>query len=296
MFKGSFVALVTPFKNGKIDEEAFSRQIEMHVKAGTDGVIPCGTTGESATLSFEEHEYLVKLVVKLVASRMAVIAGTGSNNTQEAIYLSKAAERDGANACLVVTPYYNKPTQKGLVSYYREIAQSIKIPIIVYNVPGRTGVNISPSTLQEIAKIPGICGIKEASGDLVQMSEIFTNARLDFSVLSGDDMLLLPSLAIGSHGVISVVANILPKETKDMITAYNEHNHDLALSIHRKMFPVMKAMFLETNPIPVKAAMSLLGMIEPEIRSPLTPMERENLSQLKNVLSQFGFKNIKDIN
>ena len=290
MFKGSFVALATPFKNGKIDEPAFSRLIEMHVNAGTDGVIPCGTTGESATLSFEEHEYLVKLTVQLVAGRMAVIAGTGSNNTSEAIYLSKAAERDGANGCLVVTPYYNKPTQKGLIAYYREIAESIKIPIIVYNVPGRTGVNISPAALQEIGKIPGICGVKEASGDLVQMSEIFVDASLDFSVLSGDDMLLLPSLAIGSHGVVSVVANILPKETKDMITAYREGNHDLALSIHRKMFPVMKAMFLETNPIPVKAAMSLLGMIQPEIRSPLTVMEKDNLAQLKSVLIQYGFK------
>jgi 4-hydroxy-tetrahydrodipicolinate synthase len=290
MFKGSFVALVTPFKNGKIDEEAFAKMIEMHVQAGTDGVIPCGTTGESATLDFAEHEYLVALTVKLVNRRMLVIAGTGANNTSEAVHLTKAAQRDGADGCLVVTPYYNKPTQKGLVEYFRAVASSVTIPIIAYNVPGRTSVNIAPKTMAEIARIPNVTAVKEASGDLLQMSEISLATGNEFAILSGDDMLLLPALAIGATGVISVVANFLPKETKELITSFQAGNHQRALALHRKLFPVMKAMFMETNPIPVKAAMAMLGMIGPEIRSPLTPMETENAEKLRAILVEFGLK------
>lgn len=290
MFIGSYVALVTPFKNGKIDEESFAKMIEMHVAAGTDGVIPCGTTGESATLDFEEHEQLVALTVKLVRGRMKVIAGTGANNTKEAIHLSKAAERDGADGCLVVTPYYNKPTQKGLVNYFRQVASSVKIPIIAYNVPGRTGVNIAPKTMAEIAQISNVVAVKEASGDLVQMSEVSLATGREFEILCGDDMLLLPALAIGATGVISVVANFLPRETKELITSFRAGNHERALALHRKMFPVMKAMFMETNPIPVKAAMAILGMIGPEIRSPLTEMESDNLQRLREILQDFGMK------
>ncbi|MEI8027006.1 MAG: 4-hydroxy-tetrahydrodipicolinate synthase [Pseudomonadota bacterium] len=290
MFTGSFVALVTPFRDSKIDEKAFAALIEMHVAAGTDGIIPCGTTGESATLSFDEHQHLIRLAVKYTRKRMKVIAGTGSNSTAEAIFLSKAAEKDGADGCLVVTPYYNKPTQKGLIQYFKEVAESVSIPIIAYNVPGRTGVNIMPKTLLEISRNKNICAVKEASGDLVQMSEIAALMDKDFSILSGDDMLLLPGLSIGARGVISVVANILPKETKELITAYQARDTEAALKIHRNMFPVMKAMFMETNPIPVKAAMALLGWIQPEIRSPLTELEAENLASLKNILRDFGLK------
>jgi len=290
MFTGSFVALVTPFRDSRIDEKAFAALIEMHVEAGTDGIIPCGTTGESATLSFEEHQHLIRLAVKLTGKRMKVIAGTGSNSTAEAIFLSRAAEKDGADGCLVVTPYYNKPTQNGLIQYFREVAESVSIPIVAYNVPGRTGVNILPKTLVEMARSPNICAIKEASGDLVQMSEIAALMGPDFSILSGDDMLLLPGLAIGARGVISVVANLLPAETKALITAYQARDTDAALKLHRKMFPVMKAMFMETNPIPVKAAMGLLGWIHPEIRSPLTELEPENLTSLKKVLRDCGLK------
>ncbi len=290
MFTGSFVALVTPFRDSKIDEKAFAALIEMHVAAGTDGIIPCGTTGESATLSFDEHQHLIQLAVKYTRKRMKVIAGTGSNSTAEAIFLSKAAEKDGADACLVVTPYYNKPTQKGLIKYFKEVAESVSIPIIAYNVPGRTGVNIMPKTLFEISRNKNVCAVKEASGDLVQMSEIAALMDKEFSILSGDDMLLLPGLSIGARGVISVVANILPKETKELIAAYQARDTEAALKIHRKMFPVMKAMFMETNPIPVKAAMALLGWIQPEIRSPLTELESENLISLKNILRDFGLK------
>ncbi len=290
MFTGSFVALVTPFRDSKIDEKAFAALIEMHVAAGTDGIIPCGTTGESATLSFDEHQHLIQLAVKYTRKRMKVIAGTGSNSTAEAIFLSKAAEKDGADACLVVTPYYNKPTQKGLIKYFKEVAESVSIPIIAYNVPGRTGVNIMPKTLFEISRNKNVCAVKEASGDLVQMSEIAALMDKEFSILSGDDMLLLPGLSIGARGVISVGANILPKETKELIAAYQARDTEAALKIHRKMFPVMKAMFMETNPIPVKAAMALLGWIQPEIRSPLTELESENLISLKNILRDFGLK------
>lgn len=290
MFTGSFVALVTPFRDSKIDEKAFAALIEMHVAAGTDGIIPCGTTGESATLSFDEHQHLIRLAVKYTRKRMTVIAGTGSNSTAEAIFLSQAAEKDGADGCLVVTPYYNKPTQKGLIKYFKEVAESVSIPIIAYNVPGRTGVNIMPKTLLEISRNKNVCAVKEASGDLVQMSEIAALMDKDFSILSGDDMLLLPGLSIGARGVISVVANILPKETKELITAYQARDTEAALKIHRNMFPVMKAMFMETNPIPVKAAMALLGWIQPEIRSPLTELEAENLTSLKNILRNFGLK------
>ena len=290
MFTGSFVALVTPFRDSKIDEKAFADLIEMHVAAGTDGIIPCGTTGESATLSFDEHQHLIQLAVKYTRKRMKVIAGTGSNSTAEAIFLSKAAEKDGADGCLVVTPYYNKPTQNGLIKYFKEVAESVSIPIIAYNVPGRTGVNITPKTLLEMSRNKTICAVKEASGDLVQMSEIAALMDKDFSILSGDDMLLLPGLSIGARGVISVVANILPKETKALITAYQARDTEGALKIHRRVFPVMKAMFMETNPIPVKAAMALLGWIQPEIRSPLTELESENLVSLKSTLREFGLK------
>ena len=290
MFSGSFVALVTPFRKGEIDEKAFASLVERHVEAGTDGIIPCGTTGESATLSFDEHQHLIRLAVKLARGRVKVIAGTGSNSTAEAIFLSKSAEKDGADGCLVVTPYYNKPTQKGLIQYYREVASSVSLPIIAYNVPGRTGVNILPKTLLEISRSPNVCAVKEASGDLIQMSEIIGMMDQKFSVLSGDDMLLLPGLSLGARGVISVVANILPKETKDLISAYQAHKPEAALMIHKKMFPVMKAMFMETNPIPVKAAMAMLGWIQPEIRSPLTPLESDHMSSLKKVLLEFGLK------
>lgn len=290
MFQGSYVAIVTPFRNGTIDEDALAKLIEMHVDAGTDGIVPCGTTGESPTLTHEEHDRMIELTVKLVKGRMKVMAGTGSNNTAEAVRLSKAAEKAGADACLVINPYYNKPTQKGLYEHFKTVANSVKIPIIVYNIQSRTAVNIATPTLAELAKIPNIVGVKEASGDLAQMSDVAVSCGPNFSILSGDDALTLPLLSVGGHGVISVIANIIPRDVKQMITAYTSGNTDLATKMHKAMFPLVKAMFVETNPIPVKTALSLMGLMTAEIRLPLTSMDESNLRKLREAMLAYGLK------
>jgi len=290
MFTGSYVAIVTPFKNGRIDEDAYKKLIEMHASAGTDGIVPCGTTGESPTLTPEEHEKFIEMTVKLVNKRMKVMAGTGSNSTAEAIEYTKAAEKAGADACLVVNPYYNKPTQKGLYEHFKAVAGSVKIPIIVYNILGRTGVNVATSTLAELAKIPNIRGVKEASGDLSQMTEVISACGPDFSVLSGDDALTLPLMAVGGHGVISVVANIIPADVKAMISAFNKGDLKTAQEMNRKMLPLVKSMFIETNPIPVKAAMAMLGLISPEIRLPMTEPSDENKAKILRAMQEYGIK------
>jgi 4-hydroxy-tetrahydrodipicolinate synthase len=291
MFKGSYVAIVTPFKDGKIDEKAYASMIEMHAAAGTDGIVPAGTTGESPTLSPEENEQLVDLTVRLVKGRMKVIAGTGSNSTAEAIEYTKAAEKSGADGALVVSPYYNKPTQKGLYEHFRAVAGSVKIPIIVYNIQSRTGVNVTTSTLARLAKdCPNITGVKEASGDLSQMSEVIEQCGPEFSVLSGDDALTLPLMAIGGHGIISVAANIIPADVKAMINAFNGGDIKKAQQLHHRMFPLVKTMFVETNPIPVKAAMAMMGMITPEIRLPMTQPDGENAAKIKKALVDYGLK------
>jgi 4-hydroxy-tetrahydrodipicolinate synthase len=290
MFQGSYVAIVTPFKNGTIDEAALAKLIEMHVDAGTDGIVPCGTTGESPTLTHEEHDRMVELTVKLVRGRMKVMAGTGSNNTAEAVRLSKAAEKAGADACLVINPYYNKPTQKGLYEHFKAVANAVKIPIVVYNIQSRTAVNIATPTLAELAKIENIVGVKEASGDLAQMSDVAVACGPNFSILSGDDALTLPLLAVGGHGVISVVANIIPNDVKTMIEAFNSGNILLATALHKKMFPLVKAMFVETNPIPVKTALAMMGLVSPELRLPLTSMEEANQNKLREAMRAYGLR------
>ncbi len=290
MFQGSYVALVTPFRNGIVDEDAFAKLIELQIEGGTDGVIPCGTTGESCTLSHEEHEKLIALTVKLVRGRMKVIAGTGSNNTAEAIRLSQSAEKSGADACLVINPYYNKPTQKGLYEHFKAVSGSIKIPVILYNIPSRTAVNLATSTLSELAKISNIVGVKEASGDLSQMSEVAVACGSKFSILSGDDALTLPLLSIGGHGVISVVANIIPRDVKQMIEAFKTGNTVRAMELHQKMFPLVKAMFVETNPIPVKTALGMMGLLTPEFRLPLTEMEAPNKEKLRQAMISYGIR------
>lgn len=291
MFKGSYVAIVTPFKDGKIDEKAYASMIEMHAAAGTDGIVPAGTTGESPTLSPEENEQLVDMTVKLVKGRMKVIAGTGSNSTAEAIEYTVAAERSGADGALVVNPYYNKPTQKGLYEHFKAVAASVKIPVIVYNIQSRTAVNVATPTLARLAKdCPNITGVKEASGDLAQMSEVIEQCGPEFSVLSGDDALTLPLMAIGGHGVISVVANIIPAEVKAMISAFNSGDVKKAAQMHHAMFPLVKAMFVETNPIPVKAAMAMMGMIGQEIRLPMTRPDGDNAARIKRALVDYGLK------
>ena len=290
MFQGLYVAIVTPFKNGKIDEESYAKLIEMHAQAGTDGIVPAGTTGESPTLTPEEHEHLIELTVKLVNKRMKVMAGTGSNSTAEAVEYTVAAEKAGADAALVVNPYYNKPTQKGLYEHFKAVAESVKIPVIVYNIMGRTGVNVSTETMAKLSKIPNIKGVKEASGDLSQMTDVVRQCGEGFDVLSGDDALTLPLLAVGGKGIVSVVGNIIPKEVRAMVEAFNSGDIKKARELNYKMLPLVKAMFIETNPIPVKAAMEMMGLIDGEIRLPMTKLEGENLKKLKEEMEKYGLK------
>jgi 4-hydroxy-tetrahydrodipicolinate synthase len=289
MFKGSIVAIVTPFKDGKVDEKTFRSLIEFQIKNKTSGIVPCGTTGESATLSFAEHERVIEITIDQVKGRVPVIAGTGSNSTEEAIKLTKHAAKAGADASLQVSPYYNKPTQKGLYEHFKAIAEAVDIPIILYNIASRTGVNIEPETVAKLARdCKNIVGIKEASGNLEQMSRIKALCPKDFVLLSGDDSLTLPILSIGGKGVISVVANIVPKDVAEMISAFEKNEIKKAQKLHYKLLPLIKAMFIETNPIPVKTAMGLLGMCSPELRLPLCAMSQENLEKLKKVLREYG--------
>ena len=289
MFRGSIVAIVTPFKNGKIDEKKLKDLIEFQLKNGTSGIVPCGTTGESATLSFEEHGRVIEITIEQVRKRVPVIAGTGSNSTQEAIMLTKHAASAGADASLQVSPYYNRPTQKGLYEHFKSIADSVEIPIILYNIASRTGVNIEPETIAKLARdCKNIVGVKEASGNLDQMSRIKQLCPENFALISGDDSLTLPILGIGGTGIISVVANIVPADVATLVTAFAKGNLKIAQEMHYKLLPLIKAMFVETNPIPVKTAMGLLGMCEPDLRLPMCAMLPENLEKLKKALIDYG--------
>lgn len=288
MFEGSCVAIVTPLRDGEIDKEAFSKLIEFQIDNGTSAIVPCGTTGESATLSFTEHEDLIKLTVEFVKGRVRVIAGTGSNSTAEAVRLTASAKESGVDGVLVITPYYNKPTQEGLYRYYRTITEAVDIPIVMYNVPGRTGVNMLPSTVARLCEIPNIVAIKEASGSLVQMTEIVSLCGDRITLLSGDDFIILPSMAIGGRGVVSVAANIAPADVALLVKQFNNGDLEGARKMQLKLFPLCQAMFYETNPIPVKTALSLMGKIHQELRSPLCPMSESNLSKLKGVLTDYG--------
>jgi len=289
MFSGSMVALVTPFKNGKVDEKKFKELIEFQLKNGTSAIVPCGTTGESATLSPAEHERVIELTVKFVNKRVPVIAGTGSNSTEEAISLTKHAADSGANASLQVSPYYNRPTQKGLYEHFKAVAEAVDIPIILYNIASRTGVNIEPETMARLAKdCKTIVGVKEASANLEQMSRIKALCGSEFDLISGDDALTLPLLAVGGTGVISVVANIVPKDVAAMVAAFQKGNIKKAQELHYKLLPLVKAMFIETNPIPVKTAMGMLGMCEPGLRLPMTEMLAENADKLRKALKDYG--------
>lgn len=289
MIKGSIVAIVTPFTKGKVDDKKFRKLIEFQIKNGTDGIVPCGTTGESPTLSHEEHHRVIEICVDAVKGRVPVIAGTGSNSTDEAIALTQHAAKVGANAALVVSPYYNKPTQEGLYQHFRAVALSVKIPIILYNIAGRTAVNIEPSTMARLAKdCPNILGVKEASGSLDQMQMIKKLCREDFLLISGDDGLLLPLLSIGGVGVISVAANLIPQDVKRIITLFESGDIRQAQKLYYKILPLVKALFLETNPIPVKTAMGLLGLCSPDLRLPLCAMSTDNLNKLKTALEEYG--------
>jgi len=288
MFTGSSVALVTPFRHGKVDFHKLKYLVEFHIKNGTDAIAPCGTTGESATLSTKEHKEVIKAVVDAAGGRLSVIAGTGSNCTDEAVDMTVFSEKAGADAALVVVPYYNKPTQEGLYLHFKKVAESTSLPVIIYNIQSRTGVNMLPATVIRLSKIKNIAGIKEASGLIDQSSEIVEGCGRDFIVLSGDDALTLPVMSVGGKGVISVVANIIPKDVKAMTDAFSAGNLKKARELHLKMLGLVKAMFIETNPIPVKTAMELMGMISGELRLPLCSISKKNLQELKTALKGYG--------
>src|SRR5437764_1898799 len=288
-FQGSFVAMVTPFRNGKVDEAKVRELVELHTGHGTDGLTPCGTPGESPPLSHDEHRRVVELVVEAAHGRTPVIAGTGSNSTAEAIDLTRHAERAGAAGALVVNPYYNKPTQEGLYRHFRAVAESVAIPILVYNIQSRTAVNVETVTLERLVRdAKNVVGVKEASGSLDQMSQVIAACGPDFSVLSGDDNLTLPLLAIGGHGVISVIANIVPRETAEMVHAALDGDWKRARDLHYRLFPLARAAFLETNPIPIKEAMAMASMIEPEFRLPMCRMGDANRETLRSILRQYA--------
>ena len=287
--QGSIVAMVTPFRNGGVDEAKVRELVEWHVASGTDGIVPCGTTGESPTLSHDEHKRVVEIVVDAARGRIPVIAGTGSNSTAEAIDLTSHAKTAGARAALVVNPYYNRPTQEGLYRHFRAVAEAVDIPILVYNIQSRTAVNVETDTLQRLAKdCPNIVGVKEASGSLDQMTQVILACGPDFSVVSGDDNLTLPLMSVGGRGVISVIANIVPRETAEMTHAALSGDWKLARELHLRLFPLCRAVFIETNPIPVKEAMAMMGMLEPEFRLPLCRMGDANRERLRAILTQHG--------
>ena len=288
MFKGSIVAIVTPFKNSELDEEAYRELIERQIEKGTSAIVPTGTTGESATLSMEEHARVIDVAVKAVNKRVPVIAGTGGNNTNEAIELTTHAKKVGADATLQVTPYYNKPTQEGLYQHFKAVAKAAPLPQVLYNVPGRTSVNLLPDTVARLAELPEVVAIKEASGNLVQMAEIINLVGDKIDLLSGDDNLTLPVLALGGKGVISVVANIVPRDTADMVSAWEGGDYGRSKDLFYKLLPLCQAMFYETNPIPVKTALALMGKIKGEFRLPLVPISPANEERLRKALNNYG--------
>ncbi len=286
-FSGSIVALVTPFKDGRVDERRLKELVDWHVQSRTDAIVPCGTTGESPTLSHEEHKRVVEVVIQQAAGRVPVIAGTGSNSTAETLDLTRHAKAAGADGCLVVVPYYNKPTQQGLFEHFTAVAD-VGLPVIMYNIPGRTGVNMAPETVARLAQHPTIVGMKEATGNLEQMTQDIVLCRDQLTYLSGDDTLTLPLMSVGGHGVISVVANIVPKDVADCCHAFLNGDWKRAQELHLRLFPLSQAMFVETNPIPVKTALALMGKIDLEFRLPLCRMAEANLNTLKAALENYG--------
>lgn len=288
MFTGSIVALITPFRDGAVDESTLRHLIRFHLDNGTDGIVPCGTTGEAVTLTRSEWERVVNITIEEVAGRIPVIAGAGTNDTAKTVELVQYARSAGATGALVVTPYYNKPTQRGLIAHYSEIAHRVDLPLIVYNVPGRTGVNVLPETLAEMSEIESIVAVKEASGNLEQIGLIGALCGDRITILSGDDTLTLPVLSVGGRGVISVVANIVPRDVAELVRLYGTGHHAAALRLFYRQLPLSKAMFIETNPIPVKTAAALLGLAREDMRLPMVPMEEGNRARLALALRAYG--------
>lgn len=288
-FTGTYTAIVTPFKNGQIDEPALERLIKSQIKAGVDGIVPVGTTGESATLDYEEHIGVIRLSVKFAHGKIKVIAGTGGNSTKEAIYLTQEAEKAGADASLQVAPYYNKPTQEGLFQHFHAVARNTKLPIILYSIPGRCGIEIAVDTVDRLAHDGvNIVGIKEAGGNPDRVSQLRAALGHKFTILSGDDALTLPFLAVGAHGVVSVASNVIPREVAHMVRAYRNGNFSLALKLHEKYYPIFKDLFIETNPGPVKGALAMMGMMEEEFRLPLVPISAGSRDKLRKTLKACG--------
>jgi len=285
--KGLFTAIITPFdEKGRVDEEGLRRNIEFQLENGVDGIVPVGTTGESATLSEEEHKRVVEITIDQVNGRALVLAGTGSNSTAEAIDYTRHAEDAGADAALMISPYYNKPTQEGIYQHYKKVAETVDIPIILYTVPGRTMVNIEPETTKRLSEIPNIVGIKDASGNLNQISKEILLCGEDFVVLSGDDSLNLPIISLGGEGAISVVSNIAPKEMGDLVREALNGNFSNARKLHYRLYPLSKVLFIETNPAPVKAAMNMMGLAAGNPRLPLVPVRKDSEEKIRRILEE----------
>jgi len=288
MFRGSMVAIVTPFDSqGKFDEDTYRQLIEFQLENGTDVIVPCGTTGESATLDFEEHDHVIQVCIDQVAKRVPVLAGTGANNTAEAIQLSQNAKKMGADGLLLVCPYYNKPSQEGIYQHYKKLAETVALPQVLYNVPGRTGVNITADTTIRLAEIPNIVAIKEASGDLTQIGQILAKAAGKIEVISGDDFLTYPMMTIGATGVISVSANAIPGQVKAMVEAAACGDHATARKLHLHLLDFHNAMFIESNPVPVKTTLALMGKLQMNVRLPLVGMQPATLEKLKEILERY---------
>jgi len=288
MFTGSIVAIVTPFRNDAIDEEKLRELVEFQIMNGTDGIVPCGTTGEASTLDYDEHDRVIEIVVQQTNKRVPVIAGTGSNSTKEAIEMTAHARKIGADGALLVTPYYNKPSQEGLYRHYKAVAEAVALPQILYNVPGRTGVNLLPETVARLADISNIVAIKEATGSLQQASEVIALCGDKLDVLSGDDFITFPMMACGAKGVISVLANIMPKEVASLVDAFREGKMEEARQLHLRLLRISNAMFIETNPVPVKTAVALMGKATDEVRLPLAPMSEANRAKLAGIMKEYG--------
>jgi len=286
MFSGALTAIITPFRDGAVDERALRDFIEWQIAEGIDGLVPCGSTGESATLTHAEHETVIRITIEQVNKRVPVVAGTGSNATAEAIRLTRAAQEMGADGALLISPYYNKPTQEGIVRHYRTIAQAVDMPLLVYNIPGRTGSNVLPETFAKIAEIKNIVGVKEASGSMDQVADIIRLCGDRLAILSGDDALTLPIMALGGKGVIATIGNVMPREIHSLAKAAAADNFEFARELHYKMLPLMRALFVETNPIPVKQALAFMGKCANELRMPLVPMTASAAEKLHLVMKE----------
>ncbi|HLN86290.1 MAG TPA: 4-hydroxy-tetrahydrodipicolinate synthase [Candidatus Limnocylindrales bacterium] len=288
MFTGSMVALVTPFKNGQVDWPSLEGLVEFHIQNGTHGIVPCGTTGESATLSHQEHDEVIRSVIKSVNKRVPVIAGTGSNSTDEAVRLTREAEKSGADGALMISPYYNRPTQEGIYQHYKKVAAEVGIPIIIYNIPGRTGSKIEPETLARLAEISNVAGVKEATGSVDQAIDVIRLCGDRLAVYSGEDSLIYSLMALGGKGVISTVANVAPKQTAQLTEACLKGNWEKGREIQFKLIPLIRSLFIETNPIPIKTALALMGKCSGDLRLPMTPMTEGNVKKLRQAMSDFG--------